>query len=256
MNQLKTTIPFVDRVTNLEAGGGGAAQESLQAVQDRGPKQLRHRGRAVTLQDFEDLALEASPDVARAKAITPEFNPLEDNLWLDPQDKLNESKLTRHRDIAQNAQVGTVRLLIVPYSTARQPTPSLALIDRVADYIQARCGATLNLQVMRPQWQEVVVTAAIVPVSLQGADGLRTQVLQRLESFLHPLTGGSQGNGWQFGRRPQDSDLYAAIAAVPGVEHVHSLQVSLDQTALPMDTLVFSGTHTVQLVMPSSRGQP
>jgi hypothetical protein len=252
VNQLKTTIPFVDRVTNLEAGGGGAAQESLQAVQERGPKQLRHRGRAVTLQDFEDLALEASPDVARAKAITPEFNPLLDNLWIDPA----KPDLTPHQRIAQSAQVGTIRLLIVPYSTARQPTPSLALIDRVADYIQARCGATLNLQVMRPQWQEVIVTTAIVPVSLQGADGVRTQVLQRLESFLHPLTGGSKGNGWQFGRRPQNSDLYAAIAAVPGVDHVHSLQISLDQNPLPTDTLVFSGSHRVQLLMPSSGGQP
>ncbi|MDV2996745.1 MAG: hypothetical protein N4J56_006450 [Chroococcidiopsis sp. SAG 2025] len=251
VNQLKTTIPFVDRVTNLETGGGGAAQESLQAMQERGPKQLRHRGRAATIQDFEDLALEASPDVARAKAIAPEFDPLENDHWLDPHDSAKRD-LKLHQSVDR---VGMVRLLIVPYSTARQPTPSLALLDRVADYLRSRCAATLNLQVMRPEWQEVVVTAAIVPVSLSGADRVRSRVLQRLEAFLHPLTGGQKGEGWRFGRRPQDSDLYAAIAAVPGVNRVQSLQVSLSQD-LPMNTLIFSGTHIVQLVMPSSGGQP
>lgn len=255
VNQLKTTIPFVDRVTNLEAGGGGAAQESLAAVQERGPKQLRHRGRAVTLQDFEDLAFEASADVARVKALAPEFNPLDDNLWIDPQSNSAERDITRHQAIRQAGQVGAVRLLIVPYSPARQPTPSLALIDRVTDYLQARCSATLNLQVMRPQWQEVVITTEIVPVSLQGSDGVRLQVLQRLEAFLHPLTGGPKGEGWRFGRAPRRSDLYAAIAAVPGVDHVQSLQISPSQDRLPADTLVFSGVHIVQLVMPSLGGE-
>ncbi len=253
VNQLKTTIPFVARVTNLEAGGGGSAQESLASVQERGPKQLRHRGRAVTRQDFEDLAFEASPDVARARAIVPSFNPLDDNLWLDPQSVPAKDDLAPHRAVTQ---VGLVQLLIVPHSTARQPTPSLALLDRVADYLQARCGTTLTVQVLRPQWQEVVVTTTLVPVSLQGADGVRSQVLQRLESFLHPLTGGPRGTGWPFGRFPQPSDLYAAIAAVPGVDHIQSLTIVPHSPTLPADTLVFSGLHSVQLGMPTPGGEP
>ena len=73
--ELKTTIPYIDSVTNLEAAGGGADRESLERVKERGPKTLRHRFRAVTQQDIEDLAFEASPDVARARAITPKFDP-------------------------------------------------------------------------------------------------------------------------------------------------------------------------------------
>ncbi|MBD1873793.1 putative baseplate assembly protein [Nodosilinea sp. FACHB-131] len=253
VNQLKTTIPFVARVTNLEAGGGGSAQESLTALQERGPKQLRHRGRAVTCQDFEDLAFEASPDVARAKAIAPTFDPLDDNHWLDPRSVPSKQKLAPHRAVSQ---VGLVQLLIVPYSAARHPTPSLALLDRVADYLQSRCGATLNLQVLRPQWQEVVVTTTLVPVSLQGADGVRSQVLQQLEAFLHPLTGGPRGIGWPWGRFPQESDLYAVIAAVPGVDHVQSLTIFPTRPTLPADTLVFSGLHSVQLAMPTPGGEP
>jgi hypothetical protein len=77
ITQLKTTLPYVAAVSNPEAASGGADAEALERVVERGPKTLRHRHRAVTAQDLEDLAFEASPAVARARAITPLFNPVE-----------------------------------------------------------------------------------------------------------------------------------------------------------------------------------
>ncbi|MFM6671927.1 MAG: baseplate J/gp47 family protein, partial [Dolichospermum sp.] len=71
VNQLKTTIPYIDRVVNLEAAAGGANQEKLERLKERVPQKLRHRNRAVTLQDIEDLAYEASTDVKRVKLIIP-----------------------------------------------------------------------------------------------------------------------------------------------------------------------------------------
>lgn len=77
ITQLKTTLPYVAAVSNPEAASGGADAEPLERVVERGPKTLRHRHRAVTAQDLEDLAFEASPAVARARAVTPTFNPVE-----------------------------------------------------------------------------------------------------------------------------------------------------------------------------------
>jgi len=76
ITQLKTALPYVAGVTNHEAATGGADQETLAEVQERGPKALRHRGRAVTAQDMEDLACEAAPEVARVRTLTPEFDPI------------------------------------------------------------------------------------------------------------------------------------------------------------------------------------
>jgi predicted phage baseplate assembly protein len=89
ISQLKTTVPYIDRVINLEAAAGGAQQETLDRLEERVPKQLRHRDRAVTLEDIADLAYEASTDVARVKVVPPDllttnFSPLNENLWLDP----------------------------------------------------------------------------------------------------------------------------------------------------------------------------
>ena len=67
--QLKTTVPYVDKVTNTEAAAGGADAETLDSLLVRAPRTLRHGNRAVTVEDYEDLAMLASPEVARARCI-------------------------------------------------------------------------------------------------------------------------------------------------------------------------------------------
>jgi hypothetical protein len=78
-------------------------------------------------------------------------------------------------------------------------------------------------------------------------------VLARLAAFLHPLTGGLDGAGWAFGRKPYRSDLYALLEATPGVDHVQLLRVEeeLEETengvARPGRFLIFSGPHEITL---------
>jgi predicted phage baseplate assembly protein len=247
ITQLKTTVPYIDRVTNLEAAGGGAAQESLDQVKERGPKRLRHRGRAVTAQDFEDLAFEASPDVARARAVVPVFDPLDSNpstsLWLEPGGQAKASHTA--------VQSGAVQLLIVPRSSDRQPVPSLVLLDRVEAFIRANCVPTISVQVAGPDWVAVSITAQVIPTTMEIGDAVRTLVLQSLDRFLHPLTGGSKGRGWDFARQPHESDFYALIESLEGVDRVRSLQVNIARIPDNVELsqyLIFSGKHTISVV--------
>jgi Baseplate J-like protein len=332
---LKTTLPYIDHVTNLEAASGAADQESLERVKERGPKQLRHRGRAVTAQDIEDLAFEASPDVARARAIVPNFpedlewlpiyhlpitgsgktikvqmswtettvqslqvaiygpgqatpwykQPIQKNRELTytipaglPPDSVTTWRVTvsnpndqeatggsgtiAYGDTAQTIEfsrlnnhphsqvvdAGRVDLVLVPQSLANQPTPSLGLQNRVHAYIQARCAATLALQVTEPDWIEVTVKATVAPTSFQGADAMRERAIHILTRFLHPLTGGAAGRGWAFGRRPRKSDLYALLESIEGVDFVKKLEIieqSSAQTSKPF--LIYSGSHQILL---------
>ncbi|BAY84773.1 hypothetical protein NIES267_42700 [Calothrix parasitica NIES-267] len=267
ISQLKTTIPYIDKVINLEPSAGGAEQETLERLKTRVPKQLRHRDRAVTLEDIEDLAYEASTDVARVKVVTPDlitanFSSLNENFWLDPNNpdisfedffKQKES-IPKYDEFKQtvekiNERGGQVKLIILPYSSKHQPIPSLALLKQVETYIRFRCEPTVDLIVTAPKWQEVTVNATINPVSLQGADMLLNTIKQSLETFLHPLTGGKQKKGWQFGRYPRKSDFYAIIQSIPGVNYVESLETEETETnsSLSADTLIYSGNHTINL---------
>ncbi|MCM0593898.1 MAG: baseplate J/gp47 family protein [Gloeotrichia echinulata DEX184] len=67
--QLKTTVPYVDKVTNPEPATGGANAEIIESLIERAPRTVRHGTRAVTFEDFEDLAMLATPEVARAKCV-------------------------------------------------------------------------------------------------------------------------------------------------------------------------------------------
>lgn len=346
VTQLKTTIPYIDRVTNLEAAGGGANQESLERVKVRGPKVLRNQHRAVTAQDMEDLAYEASAEVARVKAITPHFaseglewlpfygfqvqaaGAIAVNLTLQGSDANLRLEIQIHgpgqatpyacqaalgdqsleyvvtsADLAlgadwsvtlvnltnrpvtegtvtiaypggsrqdaltvpaqqrpQIADAGHVDLLIVPDSSAQQPTPGLGLLDRVETYIRDRCLPTLDLRVTEPVWVEITVVTRLVPTSFAVADAARTAALQALTQFLHPLMGGTTRQGWAFGRRPHKSDLYALLEAIPTVDHVEDLSIisipSLGDdpsiTLLPETErdrfLIYSGNHQITLL--------
>ncbi len=249
ITQLKSTVPYVDGVTNLEAAGGGADRESLESVKERGPRTLRHRGRAVTAQDFVDLAYEASPDVARAFAIVPESNPLELK-WLDP-------KKTVYPDALKIPDAGHIGVVIVPYSSDSQPIPSMDLIHRVMAYIHDRGTPSSDLWVAGPDWSQVTVTVEVVATSPTAGEGLGTLVMAALQRFLHPLTGGPEGEGWAFGRRPQLSDFYAVIEALPGVDHLRTLSFTEDPEpetttggAVAKRFLVFSGSHIITVVSP------
>ncbi|BAZ70727.1 hypothetical protein NIES4106_55240 (plasmid) [Fischerella sp. NIES-4106] len=221
--QLKSAVPYIDNVTNYEAAGGGADAETLNAVKERGPKTLRHRGRAVTAQDFEDLAKEASPAVAKAKAITP----------------------------SQKNGVGLVELIIVPRSQQPQPIPSLNLLENVANYIRDRCAPTLDLQTYGPDWVAISVKAEVIPVSLAMLINLEASIVNALQDFLHPLTGGWEKQGWPFGRTPHKSDFYRLLESIDGVDCVRTMSVEESQQSISARCLVFSGNHIINVTAPS-----
>ncbi|MFV2022532.1 putative baseplate assembly protein [Micromonospora sp. LOL_023] len=214
---LKSAIPYLDSVTNHEPASGGAGWEPLDRVRARGPKALRHRDRAVTIDDFMDLAFESSTEVARAQAVSPSgFDPFD--LWLDPGEQPGEGH--------QQADAGGVGVIVVPVSAAVRPAPSLGLLRQVDQHLRARCAPTVGLWVAGPEWIEVTVTATVVATTPESAGLVRARVEQTLDRFLHPLTGGPDGTGWAFGRKPHRSDLYAAVTAVDGVDHVRELAVA------------------------------
>jgi hypothetical protein len=49
---------------------------------------------------------------------------------------------------------------------------------------------------------------------------VRSSAVAALERFLHPLTGGSDGQGWQFGRSIYVSEIYQLLDNLPGVDYV------------------------------------
>jgi predicted phage baseplate assembly protein len=230
--QLKTTVPYIERASNPEAAAGGAEAETIDAMLERMPRTLRHRDRAVTLEDYEDLALSASPEVARTRCV-----PLR-NLFVDP--------------LGEVSQPGAVSVIVVPRTGDIRPLPTMELLARVRDFLAARADANVRLAVVGPLYLRVDVRAEVAVSNSNGASAVERALHEKLAAFLHPLTGGLDGTGWDFGRAPHRSDFFALIESVPGVDHVRYLQITEteDQPGVRRSGrfLVFSGQHRIALV--------
>lgn len=240
---LRTTIPFVDGVLNPAAAGGGSDTELVESAIVRGPRSIKHRGRAVTAEDFEQLAHEASQSVARVKAL-PLFND------------------------RGEYETNWVTVIIVPGSSDARPAPSPQLRYRVEQYLRERAASSVtfpkHLKVSGPAYVEVAVSADIYAESIDLAPQVEAAAVAALEAFLHPLTGGYTRSGWEFGRLPCLSDFYGLLEAVEGMDHIENLRMTLSpvtpggvkaaaprvvsedrplDVSVPVYTLVYSGEH-------------
>lgn len=165
---------------------------------------VRERYRAVTCQDFEELAITATSDVARAHCL-PRRNLESDNPLADAP-----------------AQIS---IIILPQETARDRAadnlqPSEELLQAVKNYLEPRRLLTTKVHVVKPRYLAVGVRLKLrlVRDALEGQ--VRSSAVAALERFLHPLTGGSDGQGWQFGRSIYVSEIYQLLDNLPGVDYV------------------------------------
>jgi predicted phage baseplate assembly protein len=221
---LKSTLAGVDTVTNPDPAVGGVDAEALAHARERASMEIRSRYRAVTAEDFEFLAGEASPRVARAVCIPPR-------------------------------EGGAVPLHIVPrvLPADRQLrydelVPDEALMTEVAEYLDERrlIGTTIQLLPCRFRGLSVVVNLQASPL----ADTARVEedVAHALYTYLNPLVGGSAtgiGPGWTFGRALNQGELYGIVHAVDGVEFVKILRIYETNLETGEQSSKPAGTHIV-----------
>jgi phage-related baseplate assembly protein len=217
-------------VSNPRAAEGGADTEAIVAVRTRAPKAMRHRYQAVTLEDYEALAREASPAVAVARAL-PTTHP------------------------SGRSASGWVKVVIMPQSQDSQPQPSFELRRQVQQFLAARVPAAVadRISVVGPDYLAIGVEAVVVPLNAQTAGTVGEQVQQALTRFLNPLTGGPDGDGWRFGRAVYLSDVAATLERVPGVDYIRELNLLLGGTPqgetipVPPDRIVVAGALRILL---------
>ena len=237
-------IPQVDTVTNHASARGGAQQESYESLLDRAPKVLRHRNRAVSKSDYEDLAKLASEEVALVRCV-----PL--------IDLAHDAYAVNKKTEDEQKGVGNVSLVIVPKSPDTKPLPSQSLIRQVRDFILSKSSPLVDLSVVGPLYLPVNVTLSIQVTSKQLKALVEKTVKERIDAFLHPLTGRG-GQGWDFGREPHPSDFYAELSDVYGIEYIESLGLKLvidkniNKTVNDIKNtgrfLICSGEHTINTI--------
>jgi hypothetical protein len=205
INKLRTTIPFIASVMNPSAADGGGDEEGLDRVRERGPQTLKHRDRAVTWEDFEWLVREASPKVAKVRCLPT-------------------------RDPSLRFRPGWITIIVVPETSDPKPLPSQELLREIEEHLYVRTSSHLVLGAPRvnlvgPGYVRVKVEAEVKFTSLSEAKSTEARVIDTLNRFFHPLRGGPDGEGWDFGRDVYASEVYQAIENTDGVDYVRRLSL-------------------------------
>ncbi|MFI6151708.1 putative baseplate assembly protein [Kitasatospora sp. NPDC051170] len=188
------------KARNVLPAAGGADQASLADALDSLPAELHRRDRAVTADDFRALALEV-PGVRRAETL-PLFHP---------------DTLSRHA-------AGVVSVLVFPTEDLRDPgapLPDLALLRRVAGYLDPRRLLTTELYVIPPTYLDIAVSAGVHLRDGYQVDAVRRWVELILRQYLAPVPPyGPDGTGWPLGRAVRRAELEAVAVQVDGVEYL------------------------------------
>ncbi|MEQ8439309.1 MAG: putative baseplate assembly protein [Ilumatobacter fluminis] len=234
---LRTPIPTVNRVVNRRSAAGGLDGEDLENAKVRGPITLRTRNRAVTVEDYEQLARLAAPEILRVRAVPA-------------------------------ADSSGVRVLVVPAVADdeqgrlrfEQLIPDDGSLERIADYLDERRTIGARVVVEPPRYQGVTVVARVRARRRFATEPLRDDCLRALYDYLHPTHGGPDGDGWPFGRPVHVGEVYAVLQRLPGTDIIEDARLfaadpvtgergeSVQRLVLDPHSLVFSYEHQVQVV--------
>jgi hypothetical protein len=177
---------------------------------------LRRCDRAVVAADFEALAAEANPAVARARCVP-------------------------RRNLAAAGDADAPGHVSVIVLAAGGVVPQPALLAAVAKFLEPRRLLTTRVHVVPPVFVPIGVSVTLTLTADAVDSTVRSKAAAALAGWLHPLTGGADGTGWPFGRAVYVSEVIRLLGTVAGVDHVDATGtqpelVTTDQTRLRRNT--------------------
>lgn len=205
---MQDAVAFVEGVTNRYPASGGCDAGTVEEAIMRGPRRFAHYNRAVTAEDFEWLAREAHPNVAKVKCL-PNVN----------------AKLEK--------QPGAVTVVVLPRTGGGDGAHFQEMKRDIEARLLERAAAHIafpgNIQVIEPARLEIGIVARVWVRSLEDVVPVEKEILRKLEAFLDPITGNADGRGWEIGQHVHPSMFYALLKSIGPVVHIPRLSMDVSK---------------------------
>lgn len=195
---LVSPVESVESVISAGQAAGGSPLETDDAVLRFGFSRLRHRGRAVTTRDLEELAVQSSPEIVQARAVRAS---------------------------------GGIRLIVVMRGKVPAPTAAQAraLHRLLLDASPVSLSAPGALRIDGPGVRRLRIGLTLKVESLGHAAQISNWVNAGVARFFDTGFGGMDGNGWPLGLRVSTDDIAYILSDAPllsgitGIECYESL---------------------------------
>jgi predicted phage baseplate assembly protein len=263
ITSLESSVPFVDSVTNLRPAIGGQDQETVDDAKLRAPESIRSRSRAVTAEDFEFLATQTpGARIRRARALplrNPDLEPTRPKPGpLAAPTSSTCGTVTQKQPVITLVPIpGVITVIVVPevLKDDLKPIPSADTLKLVGDWLNQHRLITTELYVAAPKYKEIEIEARVIAKPTANSGQVAEALQKLLLAYFHPLTGGKDGVGWEFGGTVYFSEIYRLILDTEGVARLDAGAVTIyvdgqrqqpcTDVLLNPDELVFSKKHTI-----------
>ena len=200
LQYMTENYPHVVACDNPFPCEGGSDVETVEQLRARASGLLKSLDRAVTNNDFEWLARESSPAVARAHCVTNTDNPRDVKLIIVP--RLNDRDYTK-----------------VTY-------PSRALMNTVKSYLDDRKIIGLNISIFPPYYRRFNINVDVIfSDSYFDRNAEKVKITEHLRKYYSALYGYSDGNGWPFSKNVTKSSITNEVGNIDSVIKVIKVDI-------------------------------
>jgi hypothetical protein len=166
------------------------------------PRVIQHRDRLVSTDDFRDITMRTpGVDIGRMEVI-PLYDPVAD----------------------LESVPGVVTVVVIPQHDPLRPDapePDRLFLDAVCRHLQPRRLVTTELHVRGPRYRDVWVSLGVEVMSGWAIGPTLEAVRARIRTFLSPVHGGRDGQGWPMRGTILVREIEAVVSSVDGVRLVN-----------------------------------
>lgn len=198
-------LGYINTVFNPMAVSGGCNMETIGEAIERSPNILKHRGRAVTLSDYENIAKEASRNIEKVKCFS----------GINPEG---------------NKEFGNITLVILQKGNLGDTLYFNGLKYEVMNYFKKRNINALNkkekFNIIEPEFVNISVKMDVCTHNLDYVFLVKQEVENRINQFINPMTGNFNGEGWEIGQLPEVNQILNCLKDIKKIKKVNNIIIS------------------------------
>lgn len=204
INRLDRTVGFINSVFNPMATVCALDGERVMEAVWRNANLLRHGGRCVSAEDYEDMAREAVRDISKVKCFA----------GYDGQGR---------------PQQGAVTLVVLSKDYGESSYSFERTKKKIYSYLSANMDQNIvnqgRFHIVMPELIRLDVKVVLELAQEKEIFAATKRVREELERFLDPLRGNFYGDGWEIGVLPEKNQITHALKQVEGVKYISQLSL-------------------------------
>jgi hypothetical protein len=217
-----SVVAFLQLLNEEAAGWSAVEQQAIAADQARLDEHIhrailkvRERYRAVTPGDYEYLALANAWQASVSSATLP---------------RIVRARCFEQRNLAVEGGIlveapAHVSLVVISDERQEWPAASPDVCAALWQFFDARRLLATRHHIAGPAYVPISIQATLVLRADARPERALLSASDALATLFHPLRGGADGDGWEFGRHMYVSDVYALLQELPLVDYV--IEVSM-----------------------------